>query len=113
MVCPHCGSEFEPEGRRSGRSNRYLWAVVYTRIAAELGYTAEQVHLALKDKFLGRDDPSTGLRIVPTSTTLDPVRFGEYIEQIRDWSRCFLNLYIPEPGEGTQWVKPDLTRDSG
>lgn len=98
MVCPHCGAEFEPKGR-SSRSNRYLWAGVYGPIARHLGYTAEQIHEAMKDKFLGREDLTTGLRIAQSTSKLEQERFGQYVDEVRHWSHTFLGLYIPAPNE--------------
>lgn len=100
MTCPHCGCEFEPPRKRTSRSNRYLWAGVYAPIARHLGYTAEQIHEAMKDKFLAREDLSTGLRIAQSTAALGQERFGQYVEQVREWSHQFLGLYIETADEG-------------
>lgn len=61
MVCPHCGSEFDPPQQRTSRANRYYWGVVLAMIAAELGESAEELHDAFKLKFRSREDITTGL----------------------------------------------------
>ena len=99
MNCPHCGCEFEPPHTRSSRANRFLWAGVYGPIARELGYTAEQIHDAMKDKFLTQEDLTTGLRIAQSTAKLSQERFGQYVDQVREWSHCYLGVYIPNPEE--------------
>lgn len=98
MNCPHCGCEFETR-RRSSRSNAFLWAGIYGPVARELGYTPEQIHEAFKDRFLAREDLTTGLRIVESTAKLSQDRFTQYIEQIREWSHGFLGLYLESPDE--------------
>lgn len=98
MTCPHCGCEFEAR-KRSSKSNAYLWAGVYAPIAKHLGYTAEQVHDAFKDRFLAREDLTTGLRIAQSTATLSQERFGQYVDQVREWSHAFLGIYIDSPDE--------------
>lgn len=99
MTCPHCGCEFEDRAKRSSRSNRYLWAGVYGPIARHLGYTPEQIHDAMKDRFLAQEDLTTGLRIAQSTAKLDQERFGLYVDQVREWSHVFLGLYLESPDE--------------
>lgn len=96
-----------PEGRyvltlarekRSNRFNAYLHGVCYKLIADHLGYTTDEIHEALKEKFRSREDVSTGLTII-RSTITDTDDFAEYVRQIREWAHGFLGLYIPEPNE--------------
>lgn len=98
MVCPHCACEFDPPRQRTSRANRYYWGVVLATMAKHLGYTAEELHDAMKDKFRGREDITTGLRIV-RSTRTGSDEFWAYVDQVRHWSHTFLGLYIPEPNE--------------
>lgn len=98
MTCPHCGCEFEPKGTRSSAANRYLFGVVYKLIATHLGYTVDEIHDAMKDKFRAREDLSTGLRIV-RSTKTGSDDFWQYVDSVRHWSHTFLGLYIPDPNE--------------
>ena len=98
MVCPHCGCEFEPKGTRSSAANRYLWGVVYALIAREVGCSTEELHEALKAKFRGREDMTTGL-VIARSTKVDSADFWRYVDEVRHWSHTFLGVYIPEPNE--------------
>lgn len=98
MTCPHCGCEFAPKGTRSSRANRYLWGVVYAIIARELGYSAEELHHALKAKFRGREDMTTGL-VIARSTRVSSDEFWRYVDEVRNWAHTFLGVYIPSPNE--------------
>jgi hypothetical protein len=98
MNCPHCGCEFEPPHTRSSRANSYYWGVVMALISAELGYTPEETHDALKAKFRGREDVTTGL-VIARSTKTNSADFWQYVEQVREWSHTFLGVYIPAPNE--------------
>lgn len=98
MVCPHCGSEFDPPQQRTSRANRYYWGVVLAMIAAELGESAEELHDAFKLKFRSREDITTGL-VLTRSTRTGSDDFWKYVDQVRHWSHTFLGLYIPEPNE--------------
>lgn len=97
MTCPACGCEFEPKGRSSA-ANRYLFGVVYAIIARELGYTIEELHEALKAKFRGRPDETTGL-VIARSTRVNSDEFWRYVDEVRHWAHTFLGVYIPEPNE--------------
>lgn len=91
---------------RSLDQNAYYWGVVileaHKRIT-ELGndYSRETVHLFFKFKFNYTEFPDleTGAveRIPNTTTDLTPLEFFEYVERIRQWSREFLDIEIPEP----------------
>jgi len=97
-VCPHCGVELESPKRRSSAQNRLWWRYM-TILGRELGYTSEQMHEVCKFKFLGREDLSTGLIIPGSTATLPPDRMSQLVEQVREWSHCSLNIYLPAPEE--------------
>jgi hypothetical protein len=67
-------------------------------ISAEIGYTPEETHEALKAKFRGREDVTTGL-VIARSTKTNSTDFWQYVEQVRQWSHTFLGVYIPAPNE--------------
>jgi hypothetical protein len=98
LTCPHCGCEFEAAPGRSSQANRYYWGVVMAILSKELGYTPEETHEAVKAKFRGREDVTTGL-VIARSTKTNSRDFWEYVEQVRQWSHAFLGVYIPEPNE--------------
>lgn len=83
---------------RSSAANRFYWSVVIGTIAEHLGENPEDLHHALKAKFRGREDVTTGL-IIPRSTRTDSDDFWRYVDEVRHWSHTFLGVYIPEPNE--------------
>lgn len=87
--------------KRSNAFNAYLFGVCYKVIADELGYTVDEIHEAMKDKFRSREDVSTGLKII-RSTITDTDDFTDYVRQIRTWAHTFLGVYVPEPNEYTE-----------
>lgn len=97
-VCPHCGVELDEPKRRSSAQNRLWWRYM-SILGRDLGYTAEEMHDAVKLKFLGREDMTTGLTIIGSTARLPPVRFSELVEQLREWAHCSLNIYLPAPDE--------------
>ncbi len=86
--------------RKKGRSNNqnsYYWAVVVEILSKELGYTPDEIHEALKMKFLVKH---TGKIPTYVSTTkLSTVKMEEYLTKVREWASSFLGCYIPLPGE--------------
>lgn len=97
-ACPRCGVELEPSKRRSSAQNRLWWRYM-TILGRELGYTAEEMHDAVKVKFLAREDMSTGLTLVGSTAKLPPDRFSELVEQLRMWAHGTLGIYLPAPDE--------------
>ena len=105
MTCPHCGADTdEPPAstkkRRSLQANAYYRGVVLKLLGEHFGYTADQMHEAMKLKFRSRVCLSTGLTIV-SSTKTDSPDFWTYIEEIRRWAATWPSggIYIPEPNE--------------
>lgn len=71
--------------KRSGAQNRLLWAI-YTEMAEHTGHTPEEIHMALKLKFLARQVVTVGHEevTIPGSTTkLDVAEFSDYLEQVQ------------------------------
>jgi hypothetical protein len=85
--------------RRHGRTikqNAYYWAVVIPLLAESCGYEDEELHEALKWKFLQKHDGP--LPTVRSTGTLNTLEFAEYIEQCRRLA-AEMGVVIPEPGE--------------
>lgn len=97
---------------RSDLQMGYLWGCVYTYIAEEIGYTVDEIHEMMKDKFLkmhekvinkkGDIEEITLVRSLSKAATADrngvsTVLMTEYIENIRRWAASFLYLNIPDP----------------
>ena len=81
---------------RSDNQNRYYWGVIIELLRNELGYTADEMHDALRLKFLrvrGKVDT------IKSTAKLSTVEAEEYYSQIRIWASSELNVQIPEPNE--------------
>lgn len=87
---------------RSLTVNAYLWGVVYQTIAEWSGHDAEEIHEALKEKFL----PEQGLllptgeelKTIGSTARLDSVDFSDYVAKVKRWA-AENGVYVPEPGE--------------
>lgn len=86
------------KSRRSLDQNAYLWGVVYKTIADYNGDTENDLHEFFKRKclppkfvkVLGKE-----IKIPATTTDLNKIQFGEYIEKIRA-EVAILGIIIPE-----------------
>jgi len=87
----------EDKPPRSREQNSYYWAVVIKILADELGYFPDEIHEALKNKFL------TPKHILNTNTYttkyLTTQQFEEYLEKIRIFSITELKIDIPKPNQ--------------
>lgn len=91
---------------RTPAQNRYYWGVVVATILGHpkfKDWTDDQVHDAIKEKFLSRYDPSTGLTKV--GSTKDLKKHGEFSafkEEIQQYFAEHLDLYIADPNEDVE-----------
>jgi hypothetical protein len=96
------------ERRRATRSleqNRWYWAVIVELLSETTGYTPDEMHEFLKQKFTpkriavcDRNGEIRDERVIgATTTTLTTHEFGEYCESIRRWAAEALGLVIPDP----------------
>ena len=96
------GEEVEIEFRkrrtkRSDRQNRYWWGVVIPLIAEHCGYSHDEMHEALKAKFLGTEDMSRGLLRIGSTAKLDTQAFAELTDRVVLWAAGDLGVIIPPP----------------
>jgi hypothetical protein len=85
---------------RSLSQNSYYWAVVIAPLAGFLGYTTEELHDALRAKFLREPNENHKLPDKIRSTSdLTTVEFELYAESIRQWAAIELSYVIPLPNE--------------
>ena len=82
---------------RSLSQNAYYWGVVVELFAEHLGYEPEELHDALKIKFLTRR-AETPLPTVASTADLDTAEFTDYIERVRRLA-AEQGCYVPDPGE--------------
>lgn len=83
--------------QRSIAENSYYWGVVIEILKDHCGYDAEEMHEALKFKFLRKG--KEGLETVVSTTKLSTAAFEDYLETIRIWASKELNCFIPLPNE--------------
>jgi hypothetical protein len=94
----------EGRGKRSDAQNRYYWGIVMKLISDTTGYTPEEVHEFLKEKFLtdkkhiviGGEERDIEKA---TTTRLTTKEFEEYIENIRAFASMELQINVPSPNE--------------
>lgn len=84
-------SEFR---KRSGPQNRLLWAI-YTAIANATGHTPEEIHEAMKAKFL----PPKVIELAGSEVTVsgstaeqDVMAFSEYVERVQSFAASELGV---------------------
>lgn len=83
--------------RRSDPQNRYYWLCLNV-IGDCLGYTSEELHDTFKSMFL--TDHTGAFPVVRSTTSLDKLQFGEYMEKIRvKAAELGIMLPIPEDAE--------------
>ncbi len=105
--CSRCG--FSPSGKnRSNSQNKYYWGCVIQTLSDELGYTPDEMHEIIKDKFLDVKVPlknPKGLEIFghfrKSTTDLDTKEYEELMTRIRIWASSVLGIFIMEPNEKT------------
>lgn len=81
---------------RSLSQNAYYWGVVVPLLAESCGYSDDEMHDALKWKFLQRHDGP--MPTVRSTAGLNTAEFSEYIEQCRRLG-AEMGLVVPDPGE--------------
>jgi hypothetical protein len=102
------------ESRKAARSqlqNRYYWGVVVDLISQHTGYSPEELHELLKAKFLPKKlavcngiGEIQGEFVIGGSTTkLNKIEFGEYMDAIKQWAAESLDVVIPDPDTGAMW----------
>jgi len=82
--------------KRSERQNKYYWSVIIKILGDELGYMPEEVHEALKFKFLRKGGK---LETVKSTTSLTTVEFEMFVEKVRIWALTDFQITIPLPNE--------------
>ncbi len=84
---------------RSTKQNRLYWEWVSV-ISSELGYTKDETHMLLRDKFLGYNEvtPKKGdtIRELRSTTKLKVGEFKDYLEEI-DMFVAQYGIILPRP----------------
>lgn len=82
---------------RSMSQNKYYWGCVVALLAEHCGYEPEEMHAALKMKFL-RQYEDQALPSIRSTTDLDTAEFANYIEQVRRLA-AEMGVVIPDPSD--------------
>ncbi|MAF42610.1 MAG: hypothetical protein CMI54_00385 [Parcubacteria group bacterium] len=91
---------------RSNEENRYYRGVIVKILADELGYSHEEMHEILKEKFLKvHDDKFTWTQ---STAKLSTVEFEDLCKKVRMWASAELQIYIPLPNEAYMDRSGDL-----
>ncbi len=83
----------KPKKRRSENEHRYYWGVIVKLISDHTGHSKDEIHEALKHKFLW-----DGL-VARSTTRLSVSEAEEFYAQVRMWAASELELMIPLPNE--------------
>lgn len=83
---------------RSIVQNNYYHGVVIKLLSEFTGYEPEEMHKALKIKFLTYENVK-GLPVTLSTTQLKTHEFEEFLERVRRWASMDLGVYIPLPNE--------------
>ena len=79
---------------RSLSQNRYYWGVIIEILSDHFGYDKEEMHEALKFKFLKKHG-DTDLVTVVSTAKLSTAEFTEYIDDIIRWASTEYQVFIP------------------
>ena len=79
---------------RSLNQNRYYWSVIIEILSDYFGYEKEEMHEALKFKFLKKHE-DTDLVTVGSTAKLSTAEFTEYIDEIVRWASTEYQVVIP------------------
>ncbi|MDP2654910.1 MAG: hypothetical protein Q8Q08_12890 [Candidatus Omnitrophota bacterium] len=82
---------------RSNNQNKYYWAVPVKILADAFGYFPDEMHEALKFKFLRLTDGP--LERTRSTASLSTVEKEEYLARIRTWALTEHGIRIPLPNE--------------
>ncbi len=90
---------------RSNMQNSYYWKCIVQGLAEELGYFPNEMHDALRAKFLSEyemisfNDNQIAINKIGSTTALNTKQFEQYTEQIRVWALTDLGIRLMLPNE--------------
>jgi hypothetical protein len=87
----------QEKSKRSNQQNNYYFGVVCKVLGDYFGYDTEEMHDALKYKFLRKG--AADLETVQSTTKMNTAEFEEYLEKIRRWAATDYGVVVPLPNE--------------
>ena len=82
---------------RSTKQNRLYWQ--WIKVMTETGYTKDEMHVIMRDKFLGYEEVTTKtdvIRVLRSTTDLKVGEFKDYLEQIDIFASEY-GIVLPRP----------------
>lgn len=89
----------KPKKLRSVRFNDYYHAVVVKICADYFGYEPDEMHEALKYRFLRVEGDGHALPYVRSTKDLTNAELKEFVEKIQRWMSQEYDVKIPDPGQ--------------
>jgi len=90
---------------RSNMQNSYYWKCIVQGLAEELGYFPNEMHDALRARFLSEyemisiNDNQIAINKIGSTTALNTKAFEQYTEKIRIWAITDLGIRLMLPNE--------------
>jgi hypothetical protein len=84
--------------QRSLEQNAYYHGVVLDILSDEIGYDHDEMHDALRYKFLQYENVK-GLKTILSTTQLTTKEFEVFLSRIRRWAAMDMGIFIPKPNE--------------
>lgn len=86
--------------KRSDQQNRYYWGIVVQILANHCGYEPDQMHEALKYKFLSdHQEDSSGLITIRSTASMTTDEFAQYVNRVVRWAAESLGVYVPSAND--------------
>lgn len=85
------------KAKRSNNQNNYYFGVVCKILGDYFGYDENEMHDALKYKFLRKG--AADLETVQSTTKMNTAEFEEYLEKVRRWAAMEYGVVVPLPNE--------------
>lgn len=105
MICKLCGWSSDKK-QRSNSQNKYYWSVVLERLSNHTGYTTNEIHEILKNRFLkgwktlkNRKNEYIEAEYARSTTDLNTKEFEDYMTKVREFASIVMGCWIPEPNE--------------
>jgi hypothetical protein len=84
--------------QRSLEQNAYYQGVVLKILSEYTGYDHDEMHDALRYKFLAYENVD-GLMTILSTTQLNTKEFEVFLSRIRRWAAMDMGVFIPKPNE--------------
>lgn len=85
------------KSKRSNNQNNYYFGCICKVLGDYFGYDTEEMHEALKMKFLRTG--ACDLETIRSTTKLNTAEFEDYMERVRRWAAIEYDVIVPLPNE--------------